>query len=156
MANYTKQMQKIVDDYRVAGESWPAAAKSMAAWAIKTGRWELPRSAAVDQCAEDLASAMREEYFVDRKGRRVRSLHPATTRNGRDQTVLWDDIRTAPRMHMQMSFQQKRKGIVADCYRLKTDVDSYNDARPDEEPIQMIFDFNMDLAEIEAADDKAA
>jgi hypothetical protein len=52
---------------------------------------------------------------------------------------------------MQLSFQQRRQGIVGDCRQLKTDVDSYNDAHPREEPIQMIFDFTMDLAEIEAA-----
>ena len=34
---------------------------------------------------------------------------------------------------------------------MKVDVDSYNDLNPDEEPIQMVFDFTMDLAELEAA-----
>ena len=156
MATYIKQMQKIVEQYRASGEPWPAASKTIAAWAISTGRWELPKSAAIDKCAEDVAAAMREEYFVDKKGRRVRLLHPATKRVGKEQLVLWDDIRTAPREHMQLSFQQKRKGIVADCYRLKVDVDSYNDSRPSDEPIQISFDFNMDLAEIEAAGDDAA
>lgn len=157
MASYWKQMQKIVEEYRSAGEPWPAASKTMAAWAIRTGRWKLPESAAIEKCSEDLSAAMREEYYVDQRGRRVRLLHPATKRAGKDQLVLWDDIRTAPRDHMHLSFQQKRKGIVADCYRLKTDVDSYNDAHAAEAPIQIAFDFNMDLAEIEAAgDDEAA
>ncbi|WP_245451966.1 hypothetical protein [Mesorhizobium waimense] len=66
--------------------------------------------------------------------------------------VLWDDIRTAPRHHMQMSFQQRCRGIVGDVRQLKVDIDSYNEARSDEEPIQMDFDFTMDLAEIEAAE----
>ena len=35
---------------------------------------------------------------------------------------------------------------------MKIDLDSYNDTHPDDEPIQMIFDFTMDLAELEAAD----
>jgi len=35
------------------------------------------------------------------------------------------------------------------------DVDSYNDAHPDAEPIQIVFDFTMDLAELEAADEAA-
>lgn len=151
MANYSKQMQHIVDEYREAGEPWPAATRSIAAWAIATRRWELPASAAIRRCAEDLGTAMREEYMTDPKGRRVRLLHPATTYLDGEQTVLWDDMRTAPRKHMQLSFQQRRQGIVGDCRQLKTDVDSYNDAHAVETPIQIVFDFTMDLAELEAA-----
>jgi hypothetical protein len=153
MANYSKQMQKIVEEYRGAGEAWPASTKAIAAWAITTGRWSLPDSAAISKCAEDLATAMREEYTTDKRGRRVRLLHPATSYRNGQQMVLWDDIRTAPRKHMQVSFQQRRQGIVGDCRQLKTDVDSYNDAREHEEPIQVVFDFSMDLAELEAAAD---
>ena len=151
MATYNRSMQKIVEDYRLAGEPWPASTKTMAAWAIRTGRWALPQSAAVSKCAEDLATAMRDEHITDQKGRRVRLLHPVKTRRGGDQMVLWDDIRTAPRNHMQMSFQQRRQGIVGDCRQLKTDIDSYNDAHPTEQPLQAVFDFTMDLAELEAA-----
>jgi hypothetical protein len=53
---------------------------------------------------------------------------------------------------MQVSFQQRRQGIVGDCRQFKTDVDSFNDAHPEGQPIQIVFDFTMDLAELEAAD----
>jgi hypothetical protein len=156
MATYMKQMQRIVDDYRLSGEPWPTSAKAIADWAIKSARWEFPVSAIRRRCAEDIAAAMREEYTTDRKGRRVRLLHPAATKaDSGEQLVLWDDIRTAPRSHMEVSFQQRRQGIVGDCRQFKTDVDSYNDAYPDAEPIQIVFDFTMDLAELEAADDAA-
>jgi hypothetical protein len=156
MATYTKQMQRIVDDYRLSGEPWPASAKSIADWAIRTSRWELPASAMRRRCAEDIAAAMREEYTTDKKGRRVRLLHPAARKaDTGEQLVLWDDIRTAPRAHMEISFQQRRQGIVGDCRQFKLDVDSYNDGHPDAEPIQIVFDFSMDLAELEAADDAA-
>ena len=52
---------------------------------------------------------------------------------------------------MHMSFQQHRRKIVGECRQLKTDLDSYNDAHSNDEPMQISFDFNMDLAEIEAA-----
>ena len=151
MATYNKQMQKIVDEYREDDQPWPASTRSIAAWAIATRRWQLPASAAIRRCAEDLGTAMREEFMTDSKGRRVRLLHPATTYRDGAQMVLWDDIRTAPRKHMQLSFQQRRQGIVGDCRQLKTDVDSYNDAHSAENPIQIVFDFTMDLAELEAA-----
>jgi hypothetical protein len=153
MANYTKQMQKIVQDYRVSGEPWPASAKTIADWAIISGRWEMPAAAIRRRCADDIASAMCEEYYTDSKHRRVRLLHPAPllTASG-ERMVIWDDIRTATRPHMELSFHTRRQGVVADCRQFKVDVDSYNDAHADTEPIQIVFNFEMDLAELEAAE----
>lgn len=94
---------------------------------------------------------MREEYMTDTKGRRVRLKHSATVQHNGEQMVLWDDIRTAPRRHMQLAFQQRRQQIVGDCRQLKIDVDSYNESCKDVPAIQMVFDFTMDLAELEAA-----
>jgi hypothetical protein len=155
MANYTKQMQKIVQEYRLSDEPWPASAKTIADWAIMTGRWEMPAAAIRRRCADDVASAMREEYYTDSKNRRVRLLHPAPLFNQGERTVLWDDIRTASRPHMELSFQTRRQGIVGDCRQFKLDADSYNEAHVDAEPIQIVFDFTMDLAELEAADEAA-
>lgn len=152
MATYTRQMQAIVEEYRADGQPWPATAKTIATWAILTRRWELPPSAAVNKCAADIAEAMREEYTTDAKGRRVRVKHATSVWRDGEQTVLWHDLRDASREDMQMAFQQRRRAIVSDCRQLKTDVDSYNDAHPEAEPIQMVFDFGMDLAEIEAAE----
>lgn len=150
MMSYGAQMQRIVREYRRSGRPWPASSRTMAEWAIATERWKLPESAAVNRCAEDLSRAMREEYMTDSKGRRVRVKHPVTTRKNGEQTVLWDDIRTAPRAHMELAFAQRRNQIVGDCRQLKADVDSFNDARPSAEPIQIVFNFTNDLAELEA------
>jgi hypothetical protein len=152
-----KQMQRIVDDYRLSGQPWPTSAKAIADWAILNKQWELPAAAIRRRCAEDIAAAMREEYTTDAKGRRVRLLHPASTKSSTgEQLVLWDDIRSAPRAHMEISFQQRRQQIVGDCRQFKTDVDSYNDNHSDAEPIQIVFDFTMDMAELDAADEAAA
>ena len=152
---YVKQMQRIVDEYRLEGLAWPASAKSIADWAISTGRWELPAAAIRRRCADDIASAMREEYFTDPKNRRVRLLHPAPLFAEGERVMIWDDIRTAKRSHMELSFQTRRQGIVGDCRQFKVDADGYNDAHPDERPIQIVFDFTMDLAELEAAEEAA-
>ena len=146
-----RQNQRTVRAYRASGQHWPATAKEIADWAILNGRWEIPPSAIHKKCAAEMAEAMREEYFTDEKGRRVRLLHPAKIRRQGELFTEWDDIRTAPRTHMQLSFQQHRRKIVGECRQLKTDLDSFNDAHSDEEPLQVSFDFNMDLAELEAA-----
>jgi len=156
MANYTKQMQKIVQEYRASGQPWPTSAKSIADWAITSGRWSMPAAAVRRRCADDIASAMREEYYTDKKNRRVRLLHPAPLFSQGERVIVWDDIRTAKRPHMELSFQFRRQGVVADCRQFKVDVDSYNDAHPDAAPIQVVFDFTMDLAEIEAAENDDA
>ena len=63
--------------------------------------------------------------------------------------VLWDDIRTASREHMQIAFQQRRQQIVGDCHQLKLDIDSYNENKNEGRPIKMVFDFTDDLSELE-------
>ncbi|WP_417492876.1 hypothetical protein [Maricaulis sp.] len=151
MATYSKQIQKIVTEFRLAGNKWPATTKEIAAWAIQTGRWQLEDDIAIRKCAEDISRAMREEYTTDAKGRRVRLKHSATMMLNGKQCVLWDDLRTAPRSHMQLAFQQRRHQILGDCRQLKTDVESYNDRHSAEKPLQMIFDFSLDLEEEDAA-----
>lgn len=120
-------------------------------WLINNKLWEPRRGAVVSQCADHLARAMREEYYTDAQGRHVRVNHAASLLRGEKQQMFWDDIRTAGRTHMQVSFQGRRNQIVGDCKQLKTDLDSYNDNANTGEPIQMVFDFTKDLIEAEAA-----
>ena len=144
-------MQRIVRDYRADGQEWPATTREIAVWAISRKRWEPQRSALIDQCAEHLARAMREEYITDPQGRTVRAKHAARIKRDAQQLVLWADIRTASRQHMEIAFQQRRQQIVGDCRQLKVDVDSYNENGNRGTAIQMIFDFTDDLAELELA-----
>jgi hypothetical protein len=147
--SYTEQMQHIANQYFGEGNSQTASTHEIAIWAIEKKLWEPQRGALINQCADELSRAMREEYFTDAQGRKVRAKHVARRdRDGR-QSSLWADIRTAPRDHMETAFQQRRQQIVGDCRQLKIDVDSYNQNLNPGEPIQMIFDFNDDLAEIE-------
>jgi hypothetical protein len=150
MATLTKQLQKIVQEYMAADQPWPASTHEMAAWAVHNGLWQPQRSDVIDQCANQLARAMREEYITDPQGRAVRAKHVARKERGGEQIRLWDDIRTATREHMEIAFQQRRQQIVGDCRQLKTDIDSYNDNRNPDLPIQTSFDFTLDLEELGA------
>jgi hypothetical protein len=146
MSTYNEQMQKYVAEYRADGGEWPTTSREMAAWIINKGLWKPQSSELISICAEQLARAMREEYVIDPQGRKVRSKHAARIQ----QTVLWDDIRTASREHMVIAFQQRRQQIVGDCHQLKLDLDSYNENKNDGKPIQMVFDFTEDLNELES------
>lgn len=99
---------------------------------------------------------MRDEYFTDTRGRQVRAKHPAKTYKNGQMEFVWDDIRSAPRRHMQMAFRLRRRRIASECKQVKTDVDSYNDAHPEEPPIQMPLDFTYDVEEMELAEAEAA
>jgi len=154
--NYTKQMQQIVSDYRTAWQPWPATAKEIAAWAIANRRWAMPTTAVINRCSQDVAEAMGELYFTDSSGRRVRALHPATVSRQGVLCTEWDDLRTASRSHMALSYQQHRRRIVGECRELNTARMSWNDLHAKEQPIQISFDFTMDLAELGASDGDAA
>jgi hypothetical protein len=144
-----KQLQKIVTAYMEADEPWPATTHEIAGWAISKKLWRPPSSTIIDECAEQLARAMREEHIVDPQGRTVRAKHVARIEKNGKQLRLWDDIRRADRQHMEIAFQQRRQQIVGDCRQLKTDIDSYNENRKPQKPIQMVFDFTIDLKEAE-------
>ncbi|MGR3177230.1 MAG: hypothetical protein ACUZ8E_04135 [Candidatus Anammoxibacter sp.] len=152
MATYAKQLQRIVTAYMKTDQPWPASTREMAAWAVRKNLWRPQPADVVDQCANQLSRAMREEHITDPQGRIVRAKHVARYERNGVQTSLWGDIRTANRQHMQIAFQQRRQQVVGDCRQLKTDLDSYNENRNQEKPIQMSFDFTFDLEELEALD----
>jgi len=147
---HTRQMQHIVRRYREAGQKWPATTHEMAKWAVAQKLWAPQPSTIIDQCADHLARAMREEYITDPQGRAVRAKHAARVEVSGEQATLWADIRTAPRNHMETAFRQRRGQILGECRQLKSDVDSYNQNASLVNPIPMVFDFTYDLAEMEA------
>lgn len=145
--SYTQQLQRIVDRYQRAAEPWPATTRAIARWAIGRGLWVAQPASLEDQCASQLARAMREEYVRDPQGRTVRAKHAARMEQDGEQLTFWADIRTAGRAHMEIAFQQRRQQVLSDCRQLKSDVDSYNDNANSGKAIQMIFDFTLDLEE---------
>ena len=144
----TEQFQKLASQY--IADNGPATPAEIAAWLVHNNRWSPQPSDMISQCSKLLARAMRQEYFIDPQGRKVRAKHAATESDSGKQTAFWDDIRTASREHMSIAFQQRREQIVGDCRHLKTDIESYNDNQNDGAPIQMVFDFTEDLEELEA------
>ncbi len=149
MANYNKQMQDIWKDYEQAGMPTPTTTRDVAAWAIRQGLWRPQPSDVIARCAEDLAKALREEYRTDSRGRRYRAKHAVRTQVNGQQQVFWADIDKAPRAHMEKAFAWRRQQVVGDCFQLKTDVDVYNDAHSQEQPIQMVLDFTVDVEELQ-------
>lgn len=158
MARYAVALQRIWREYEAAGNPIPATSREVARWAIDNRLWEPPRAYdPVDQCAEDLARAWREEYRVDDKGRRYRAKHAVRVTSGGTQLAFWADMDSAPASHVHKAIAQRRQQIVGDCYQLKVDVDHFNDVRGGEESIQLILDFTHDIEEMQGmTEDPAA
>jgi hypothetical protein len=146
-------LQGIVKDYIAAGEPWPAPRRRIGEWALQHARWNPPKRSLVDLCAKEIAEAMRLEMEIDPQGRTVRAKLCAKIteedENGKMvQTTLWFD-RSAPPDLMHLGLQQRRAGILGDVKQLKTDQDSYNDKNKFGATLQLVFNFERDLADLE-------
>lgn len=149
--SYTEQLQRIANDYRASGQPWPATKLEIARWAMNNNRWQPQPALLLKMCADEIASAMSEEFITDPQGRRVRAKHVAKMPGpDGEQTYLWDDIRTMSREHMEVSAKTERQQIANWCYRLKVDVDSFNENRNPGQPIQILFNFEPDMADMAA------
>jgi hypothetical protein len=122
----------------------------VADWAIATGRWKTPPYDPRKACARELARAAREEYYIDPQGRNVRKKHCYTVKDPDGQhRWLWVDIVTAKPESMHKSLQARRRSALSDVVQLKNDLDSYNDNNGYGAELQMSFNFDEDLAELE-------
>lgn len=139
----------LINSYIASGQPWPVEPRSIAVWGMNRKLWQPRTETLIKQAAEELTDAMRNEYFTDPQGRRVRAKHAARVKREGKQITHWGDW-TSPPEFMAVSFAQRRRLIVGECDQLKSDVDSYNQNANQDRPIQMSFDFGPDLAEREA------
>ncbi|MGH6811620.1 MAG: hypothetical protein ACREDM_04525 [Methylocella sp.] len=154
MPTFNEQLVKIVEDYRAASRPWPASAEQIAEWAVEQERFHLTRGMAISQCKEKIARAMRLEHVKDKKARSIRRYYAARLRDNGQLVMKWDDLNAA-RPFMEASTANRRNQILGECHQLKNDVNSYNERRCPEEPIQVEFNFTVDLEELEQLDGAA-
>jgi len=154
MATFNEQLLKIVEDYRASGAPWPATKVQMAEWAVANDRYQLTRGMAVGQCAEKIARAMGLEHVKDKKGRSVRKYYAAAIRENGQLVMKWDDL-NAERPFMEVAAANRRNQVLGQCWQIKNDIDSYNERRCPDRPIQMDFNFNVDLEELAQLNDIA-
>ena len=142
-----EQLRRVWRLYEQEHGSIPATAREAAAWGVANDMIPLPEVDPLAKLAEDMATALREEYSTDAQGRRYRVNHAVKITRGGVQYTFWAILQDAPREHMQKAFIQRRAQIVDDCVQLATDVEAYNAMNSDQSPIQMVFDFRDDVEE---------
>lgn len=159
MSGYSNSIKEYIERYKAeVGSDGLLDPHAMAEWAYRNGLHKPNVTTVIDLIAHDIAQQFREEYRVDRHGRRYRAKHAAVEKRGTKSISLWADMDdpNAPHTHFQKSFAQRRNQIVDDCVQLKTDVDVYNDKRTPSVPVQIPLDFTLDVAELQQLPRKAA
>jgi hypothetical protein len=152
---YWEQLRDLIQEYRDAGQPWPTDRNAIASWLIRQRKWEPQRKAAIDVLAPQLSRAMREELFEDPQGRLVRKKHAVRESLEQEdgtykQHTIWVDMDdpTTHTKQMHGALQLRRGQVLGDCWRLKTDADSYNENFNRGPAVDMLFDFTDDLAEL--------
>ena len=149
--SYKEKMQKLSDQFFAENGGKLAPAREMARWAMRNGYWSPTPELAEEKCANDFADAMREQYITAPDGRRIRTKHAARKQiNGKQQTLWGDLFDNPPRDFMETALQQRRQQVFGDCKQLRNDTDFYNEQHSKQEPIQLILDFEEELAEEKA------
>lgn len=150
---YKRQLQPIIAEFLESKRDDKSFTKEdVALWALRKSKVVREEGYAeklvVQKLAEEIADVMREIYVQDDQGRTVRDMYAARI-GGK---TRWNTRRNSSRGFMEASFMQRRDGVVGDLRHLKTELDSFNENRSPENPIQMSFDFRADLAELEEAE----
>jgi hypothetical protein len=149
--SYGEQLRKIIREYEQSVTTEPTSLDEIAQWAIKEGKWVARPRDIVKICRDELADAAREDVFVDDTGREVRLRHSLRVSEGGAQYTLWGNMHLSPESFLSKSFSQRRRQVGRDCFKLKQDVDHFNEKRDPELPFGLILDFSEDVAEMEAA-----
>jgi hypothetical protein len=147
VATYNEQLQTIWHKYEQQNGQQPATTREAVEWGIAQGLLKPPKIDPFSKLAEDMATALRAEYKVDKFGRKYRVNHAVRVSSAGVQLTIWSEMEHATRPHMQKAYAQRRKGVADDLFQLKTDVDVYNDMHPQQEPINLVLDFTDDVAE---------
>lgn len=152
--SYKENMQSLWVQYADENGEEPSSIADCFQWAMKKGLWH-PKPVDVAKIFQrEMADALRQKMRTDASGRTYRAMQCVRESKGGVQLVLWGDIDTVSRDFMEKAVQHRRKGLVDDGYKLKQDVDHFNEYRSPEEPIQLVLDVTEDVAEREAWDGK--
>ncbi len=116
-----------------------------AKWLGKKGyKMPIPKDP-IELLAQQISDALREETRKDKTTGLPYKANLAFTPDGSPQGTLWADVDEAPRRIVHKCLIQRRDQMVGDAYQLTLIQDHWNNAHPDEEPIQIPLDFGPDV-----------
>ena len=153
-----QEMQRFIRYYKEKTGEREVDMRKVAALAKKVG-WKMPQPPSdIDLLAKRFTEAAQEERRYDRQTGQPYRVYHAIPATGQLSLFHYVDIDEATRRQMQMSSVNRREQMVSDGLQLTLDLDHWNGAHPDEEPIVLPMDLTLDIEIRKAAgdDDKAA
>lgn len=151
-----REMQYVIERWRAAHpqeDGGPTRPHVIAEWACKHGLAKRQPVTPEEQLRREIAMYLKNSYIVDPQGREVRENHAVPimveTPSGMRRYSQYYDIVHAPKKHMLVSAQMRRRSALADVKQLELDLLSWNDNNVLGEKIDpMDFNFNKDLEEM--------
>jgi hypothetical protein len=148
--SFKQQMQNLWSAYTAEHGEEPSSIDDCFEWA-KTKKLWTPRPIDVRKIfRREMADALRDQMRTDASGRKYRAKLCVRESSGGIQLSLWGDADLAPQSFVERSVRQRRDSLVDDAYKLKQDVDHFNEFRTPDVLIQLVLDLTMDVAEREA------
>jgi hypothetical protein len=142
-----KDLQRVLHYYRQVTGKKDVDMTEVAQFAVDKLGMKLPKPVdPMERLSRELSRAAREETRLDEKtGRPYRANHMFIDGKGQH---LWLDVDDeAPRHKMHGALQLRREQMVGDAMQLSNDADHWNETHPTEEPIQLVMNFENDVAE---------
>lgn len=150
MLTKTKELQGLYKEWLFLNPGKDLDSRAVSDWLIATGKWQPQVFDPAKALAKEISRAAREETMIDPQGREVRKRHSYTYIDETGQyRWLFADIVTAEPEKMALSLQHRRRAALGDIVQLNTDRESYNDNNPFGAKIQMSFNFEEDLEELQ-------
>jgi len=140
-------MRRFINSYVAETGETTVDLRLVAEWAIRKGLWEPPKINAIRHLARDLSRAARQDYIEDENGEPVRRMHAYTVKCGDQQMTFWVGIESGTPHQIRLSAQQRRNGILLDCFQLERDVRYYNNHHNPGDPVPCCLNFEPDIAE---------
>jgi hypothetical protein len=150
MATFKDQVLRIWDEWENQTDGEANNPDDFVDWALTNGKLA-PKPRDIRRVLKSqVMNALRQATRIDADGITYRAKQCVRIYEEGVQMSLVFDTDKATFNLMNKATGQRRRGIVDDCYRLKCDVDHYNNAHFGQEQISLVLDFRDDVAELEA------
>jgi hypothetical protein len=149
-----QERQRFIRHYKDVTGATEIDMHEVAKFAKKMG-WTMPTPPSdVDMLAKLFTEdAQAEREFDEETGRPYRVYH-ALPASGQPSLFVYIDIHDATRPQMLKSAVNRREQMVSDGYQLTLDLEQWGRLNPDQEPIKLPMDLEMDIAIRKAAEGK--
>jgi hypothetical protein len=141
-----QERQRFIRFYKEQTGATEIDMHEVARFAKKMG-WDMPKPQSdVDMLAKLFTDDAQAEREVDKESGLPYRVYHAIPAVSQPSLFVYVDIHDAKRPQMLRSAVNRREQMVSDGYQLTLDLEQWNRLNPEEEPIKLTMDLDMDIA----------